>query len=71
MRADIGFCAGGIANEQSGGGGAYSESYSYWPSGRFNNGPLGASCTYGSAAHLHAVTGAGGNSYSYDANGLP
>jgi RHS repeat-associated protein len=56
------------AGASGGTGGTYSETYTYWPSGRMDDGPLGANYSY-NTSHLHAVATAGGNSYNYDANG--
>jgi hypothetical protein len=52
-----------------GGNGQYSESYAYDPLGNFTNKSDLGNYTYGDAAHIHAVTAAGSNTYTYDANG--
>jgi RHS repeat-associated protein len=59
------------ATNASGGtdGGLYSESYAYNANGLMTTGPLGAGYSYGNAAHKHAVTAVGSNSFTYDANG--
>lgn len=57
------------AGASGGTGGTYSDSYSYLANGRMNDGPLGSGYSYGNAAHKHAVTAVGTNSFAYDANG--
>jgi YD repeat-containing protein len=49
--------------------GAYSETYSYDPATGNLQTKGGVTLAYGDANHVHAVTGAGGNSYQYDSNG--
>jgi len=49
----------------------YGETYDYNATTGNLASNAGASYIYGDAAHKHAATSAGGNTYTYDANGNP